>query len=153
MAFNRYVLERDTKYKVASLDSSNKLFQEPDVIFTEEAQVVDLVFQHGYSFDAHTESIAGIFITVDAAIFKQVRVHHSAAEDLYPATVFANITALSMTDQTADIHLGARFSEWKIGRPETDLHLFAKHLLHEEIQCLFQVGEGNMFVYVKYMIK
>ena len=140
---------------VRSLNSSNKLFQEPNVIFAEEAQIVDLVFKHGYSFYAHSKSIAGIFITIDAAIFKQVGMHHAAAKYFYPAAMFANVTACSITDQAADIHFGAWFGEWKIGRAETDFNFFPKHFLHEEIECLFQVSKRNMLIYIKslYLVK
>jgi hypothetical protein len=140
---------------VRSLNSSNKLFQKPNVIFAEEAKVVDLVFKHSYSFYSHSKSIAGILVTVDAAIFKEVRMYHAAPKYFYPAAMLANITAGSITDQAADIHLRAWFGEGKIRRPETNFNFFAKHFLHEEIECLFQVSKRNMLIYIKsfYLVK
>ena len=140
MAFKTYLLDGDESGMV-SLNGSYKLFQKPDVVLTEEAQVVDLVFEHGYSFYAHSKSIAGVFITVDAAILKQVSVHHSAAQYLNLSTMFANVAACSATYQAAYIHFGTWLGKWKIGRSETNLDLFTKHFLHKEIECLFEVGE------------
>ena len=69
-------------------------------------------------------------------------------ENLHPAGMFANITSRAATDQAADIHLRTGFGKRKIGRTKTDLHLSTEHFLHEKIQGLFEIGKGNIFIYI-----
>ena len=48
--------------------SALKLIQKPHIIFIEQTDVVDLVFEHGDALNSHSESEAGIFFAVDFAI-------------------------------------------------------------------------------------
>lgn len=57
-------------WKDIRLVSSHKLVEETDVIFREETQVFDLVFQVGDTFHTHTEGIAFVDCGVDAVGFQ-----------------------------------------------------------------------------------
>ena len=75
--------------------------------------------------------------------------HHAAAKDFQPPSPLANRTTLALAKLAADVHFRTRFGERKITRSEPDPDIVAEHLLHEEIQCLFQVCERNILVDIK----
>ena len=56
-----------------------ELFEETQVVFEEQTQVVDLVFQHGDTLDTHAEGKTCVFLWVNAARNQDVRVAHAAA--------------------------------------------------------------------------
>ena len=114
-------------------DHMVKLLQETKIVFTEQAKVLHLVFEHGDPFDTHAESEAGVLIAVDTAVFQYRRVHHATAKDLHPARPFTNITTTASADQATDVHFGAGFGEREVRWPEPDLHILSEHFLHEEI--------------------
>ena len=80
---NPHYLQRE---KIAGIDvwkdirlvSSHKLVEETDVIFREETQVFDLVFQVGDTFHTHTEGISFVDGGVDAVGFQHCGVYHAA---------------------------------------------------------------------------
>lgn len=59
--------------------SQLELLEESQVVLEEQAQVVDLVFQHGDALNAHTEGKTCVFLWVDTARNQDVRVAHAAA--------------------------------------------------------------------------
>lgn len=118
-----------------------ELTQKPDVVFKKQADVVDPVFKHGDPFDSHSQGIAGVNPAVDAAQIEDIRVYHPATENLYPPGMFADIASVPTADMARDIHLGARFGEREIRRPQADLRIGPKHFFGEEEQHLFQVGK------------
>src|SRR6476619_218545 len=82
---------------VASLELQRfELPQEAHVVFREQAQVLNLIFQHGYALDAHAPGIAGILLGVDFGVFEYGGVYHAAATDFYPARVLANVAARAL---------------------------------------------------------
>ena len=40
--------------------------QKPDIIFKVQTKIIDLVFEHGYSFNTHSKSKSCIFCTVNS---------------------------------------------------------------------------------------
>ena len=56
-----------------------ELPEEANIIFAEEAQVIDTVQQHGNAFDTHPKCIARVLIAVDATIFQDFGMHHATA--------------------------------------------------------------------------
>ena len=121
------------------------MFQKPHIIFTEQPQIIDPVFQHGRSFNAHTKCKAGIFITVDTTIVQHSRMHHTATENFHPTGFFTNITTFAATDQATDIHFGTWFGKRKISWAKTDLYSITKHFLYKKVQGLFKISERNIF--------
>ena len=114
-----------------------KLFQKPQVIFKEQAQVVDLIFEHGNAFYSHSESESSVFCAVNATVFQYIRVNHSAAQDFYPSASFADVAAFSAADVARDIHLGAGFCEGEIRWTKAYFGVARKHLFGEVIEGLF----------------
>ncbi len=60
--------------------------------------------------------------------------------------MFTNITTGAMTYQAGDIHFSAWLCKWKIAWTEADLYILPIHLLYKIVQCLFKVGERNIFI-------
>ena len=111
--------------------------------------VINFVFEHGDTFDAHAEGEARIFLRIDAVGLQYVGVDHAAAQNLQPARALADRTALAAAEVARDVDLGRGFGEGEVRRTHPDGRLFAEEFFGEEQQRLFQVGERNPFVDVK----
>src|SRR6266550_3320091 len=77
--------------------STLELPQEAHVVLQEEAEVGDVVLEHRQPVQPGAEGKARVALGVDAAIAKDLRVHHPRPEDLQPATLTA-----AATDTAAD---------------------------------------------------
>ena len=110
------------------LKCSLKLFQEPDIVFEVKTQIVDLVFKHCRSFDAHSECKSGVFNAVNATCFKNCRMYHAAAQNFEPAGIFTNIAAFATAYCTAHIHLCRRLCKREVRRSEPYFDIFSIHL-------------------------
>lgn len=128
---------------------SLELLKEAYVIFREHAQVFDLIFQVGDSFNTHAEGEAGVDFGVYAAGFKHIWIDHAAAENLDPAGVFAERATLSATEVAGDVHFGRGFSEREVARTQADLGFRSEHFAGKVEQSLAQVGERDVFVNVE----
>src|SRR5439155_4074073 len=69
--------------------STLELPQEAHIVLQEEAEVGDVVLEHRQPVQPGAEGEPGIALGVDAAITKDLRVHHPCAEDLQPAALAA----------------------------------------------------------------
>src|SRR5580692_12509327 len=71
------------------IDFLRKLAQEADVVLEKDLDVVDLIFQHGETINAHAEGEAARFfgVVVDEAV--DSRIDHACAEKFDPACPFA----------------------------------------------------------------
>src|SRR3954466_7740181 len=67
------------------LGEALELFEEAEVVFDEEADVVDAVLAHGDAFDAEAEGPAGVNFRIDFAVGEDVGVDHAAAAEFDPA--------------------------------------------------------------------
>src|ERR1041385_8827816 len=74
-------------------NSYRELVQEAQVVFVEEADVVDAVAQHRHALHAHAEREAGVLLRVVADRFEHRGVDHAAAENFEPARVLARAAA------------------------------------------------------------
>ena len=83
---------------IYSLICCLELTEETYVVLAEQSQVAYLVFQVGNTLDTHTEGIASIDLAVDAASLKHVRIYHTAAKNLYPASMLAEAASLTAAD-------------------------------------------------------
>lgn len=77
-------------------------------------EVVDLPFQHRDSLEAHAESESAVFLAVYPGSLEDVRVDHSATQDLKPAGTLAYVATLSMADIATDIDLAGGLGEREI---------------------------------------
>src|SRR3989475_12923980 len=92
-----------TSYLVISNPPFSKLFQNPQIIFVEEPEVVDAIADHGDAFDAEAEGPAGPDFGIVADVLEHLRMHHAAAGDLQP------FLAHPARERTGEIDLEARF--------------------------------------------
>ena len=88
--------------------------------------VINFVFEHGDTLKADTECKALIFFRINAAHFKYMRMHHTAAKDFNPAFTFTHSAAFATAFEACDIHFGTWFCEWEMMRSELDLCIFAE---------------------------
>ena len=91
-----------------------KEFEETDVVLAEKTKVLDLIFEVCDALDTHTECVARVYLTVDAAKLENVGVYHTATKDLDPTCVLAEWATFATADITADVHLGTRLCEWEV---------------------------------------
>ena len=118
-----------------------ELFKETDVVFEEVADVFDAVFEHGDSFNAHSEGKTGVFFTVDVARFQYVGVYHTAAQNFEPAGIFTYVAAFATANRAAYIHFSRWFREREVGGTQANLGFLAEKLTGKIQKGLFQVGE------------
>ena len=67
-------MKKNVLNEISRLLCRLKLFQETDIVFREEAQIVDAVLQVGDTFDTHTEGIAAVYLAVNSVQFQYVGV-------------------------------------------------------------------------------
>src|SRR5271165_960689 len=97
-------------YPLCKLTRVSKLFQEPHVVFVEEADVVDAVAEHGDAFDAEAERPPGPDGGIVANGLEHLRMHHAAAGDLQP------VLAHLFHERVGEINLVARLGVTEIMR-------------------------------------
>ena len=105
-----------------------ELPEEAGVVLGEEAEVADTVLEVGDTLNTHTESIACIYIRVNATSLQVMWVDHATTENLHPSGVLTETAALTATDVTADIHLCTWLSKWEVAWAKTNLRICTKHL-------------------------
>ena len=57
-----------------------------------------MVLEVGDTLNTETECVAGIYLSVDTAELKHVRINHTATENLYPTSMLAESATLTATD-------------------------------------------------------
>ena len=103
--------------------------------------VVDVIHQSAHAFEAEAECEAGINRRINSARPKNIRMDHSRAAELYPASAFAWTAALtvdltgSVTAKAREIELGRRLGEREVRRPKSRDSVGAIHVFH--ISCSF----------------
>ena len=96
----------------------------------------------------HAKGKAGIFIRIDIAVRKYIRMHHAATQDFYPTCFLTDITTAAAADKTAYIHFSAGFGKRKIRRPETYLNIFPVHFFYKKYKvCLRSANETFSSIY------
>src|SRR5919206_2791218 len=85
--------------------SSRELFEKAQVVFEEEADVVDAVLEHRDALDAHAEGPAGHLFGIVADVAQDLRVDHAGAENLEPARLLAYATALARAEEAQHVDL------------------------------------------------
>ena len=125
------------------------MVEEAHVVFGEESEVFHAIFEVRDSFHAHAESVAFIFLAVNAVGFKYGGVHHAATKDFHPTGLFAEGATLSAADVAGDVHFCTGFGEGEVGGTETDLCAFAEEFASESEKYLLEVSETHVFVNVE----
>src|SRR5258706_3242231 len=70
--------------------------------------------------------------------------HHAASENFKPAGILAHLTTHAAAYETFHVHLGRRFSEWKVRCAEAQPRPLTEHTAHKVCNRPFQVGEGDI---------
>ena len=123
-----------------------KFPQESHIVLAEHAQILDHVLEVGDALNSHTKGVAGVHFAVDATQVEHVGVDHAAAQNLDPACVLAEATALAATQHARNIHLGAGLGEREIAWAKAYLCVGAKELLGKIEQHLLKVGKRHVLV-------
>ena len=71
-----------------------ELFEEAQVVLEHQADVVDAVLQHGDTLDTDTESKAGVYLRVNAAVFQHAAVPVSYTHLTLPTKRIVEISAV-----------------------------------------------------------
>src|ERR1700692_4248043 len=94
-----------------------ELFQKPHIAREKQLYVIHAILQNRDSLYAHSKGKSGKFrrIIIDKSIY--VRINHAAAQQLNPSAGLAVAArsavahALAITENTTDLHVGARLGE------------------------------------------
>lgn len=81
--------------------------------------------------------------------FQNVRVNHTAAENFYPAGVFAEVATFATTDVAGDVHFSRWLCEWEVGWTKTDFNVWTEHTLCKVEQCLLHICKRYVLCDVK----
>lgn len=114
--------------------------------------VVDVIHQSAHAFEAEAECEAGINRRINSARPKNIRMDHSRAAELYPASAFAWTAALtvdltgSVTAKAREIELGRRLGEREVRRPKSRDSVGAIHPFEPLGNCPFQMRHRDAFV-------
>src|SRR6266446_1098316 len=99
-----------------------ELFEEPDVVFEEQSNVVDVIHQSGHPIYAKSESETRELFGIDANLLEHIRVNHPASTELDPARALANAAPVPAAHVATEIHFGGGLGEreirWPKARPQ-----------------------------------
>src|SRR5690606_20715246 len=98
------------------------------------------------ALDSHAEGKTLVAVGIDAAILKDLRMHHAAAQDLQPILAGSN-DELSLFTGAADIHLGGGLGKGEVTGPESHRQVIdAEEGAAELDQRALQVPHVRLFV-------
>jgi hypothetical protein len=126
-----------------------KLPEKTHVVFKKEPQITDIKPAHGKTLYADAESKARIFVRIDPAARKNLRMHHSRAKKLDPALILAHAAARASAFKALNIDFAGRFGLREVVRPEARFDILTVKALHQRIQRALKVAHGNAPVHDK----
>ena len=117
-----------------------ELFQEAQIAFVEQAEIVDPIAQHGQTFKAGAESKTNECFWVETHVLQHRRMDLSGAGDFQPA-------AFQRTAAKRNIDLGLGLGERKIRRAKPHLQIIGLEKRLHEIQIhALQISEADVGV-------
>src|SRR5262249_38797201 len=102
------------------IPDSSQLLYKAEVVFVEEADVVDVVPQHRDALDTEAPREARVALRVDAAVAQNVGVDHTAAADLEPAVAAAAAAPAPATHAARAVELEGGLGVREVRRPDPD---------------------------------
>src|SRR5262249_54862503 len=116
-----------------------ELREEAGIVLEEHADVRHAVAHHRDALDAHSEGEAGPLLRIDAARLEDDGVDHSAAKDLDPTGVLADVASCTRSvllpaEGAPHVDLGAGLDEGEIARAKA-------HGGTRTIEALGELGE------------
>src|SRR5262249_2410338 len=118
-----------------------QLLQEAEVVFVEEAHVVDVVPQHGDALDAKPPREPCKALGIDAAISEHVGVDHAAAAHLEPPVATTAAAAAPAADAAGEIELEAGLCVGEVRRSDADASIRPPERLREIEDGALQVTD------------
>ena len=123
--------------------------EESYVILVEVTHVVDVVLEHYDSLNAETECKTAVYLGIDAAVAENLRMYHTAAEDLDPALALTKSASLAAASEAGNVDLSGRLCEGEMVRTEADSCILAEHGLSKGLKSTLKVTHCNALVYYK----
>ena len=114
--------------------------EEAQVVFVEQANVIDVPLEDGDAFEAHAKREARHAVGVVADVLEHRRVHHAAAENLDPARALADGTSSALAADAADVHLGARLRIREEAGAEADVLTLAEERPGHREERALEIG-------------
>src|SRR5450759_5957495 len=74
------------------------------------------------------------------------RVHHAAAQHLYPAGIFTGAAALTGADGTIYVHLSAWLREWEVAATKAHAPTLAEKLARNSLQAALEIAHCTVLV-------
>src|SRR6266851_4222023 len=124
-----------------------KLFEEAEVGFVEQADVIDVVLEHRDPLDPEAPGIAVPLLGIDAAVAQDLWMDHAAAPDFEPSLVPAALAASARADAAGYVELKAGLGEGEVARADSHLALLAVERLDHVHQRALHVADGQRLVH------
>ena len=71
--------------------------------------------------------------------------NHAGTHNLNPTSFLTYVTAVSSTLEAGNIHLNRWLCEWEVRWAQTNLTLFAKHFLYNQLKSSLKIGHRDVF--------
>ena len=112
-----------------------------EVTRVEVTDILDTVFHHSKSGETETECKARILLGINATLFENVGVNHTAGTKLKPARVLAGGTAVTAANLTVDIKLKAGLDEGEEAGTKSYLNVTLEDLGEHSLHKVYKVGD------------
>ena len=117
-----------------------------EVTRVEVTDILNTVFHHSKSCETETKRKARILLGINATLFENVGVNHTAGTKLKPARVLAGGTAVTTANLTVDVKLKAGLDEGEEAGTQTNLNILLKYLGEHSLHKVNKVRDGYVLV-------
>src|SRR6202011_1202881 len=132
--------------QLREISMASELPQKTHVVLQEEAEVGHVVLQHRQPVQSGAEGEARIALRVDAAIAKDLGMHHPGTQDLQPAAL-ATAAAGTCADSARNRRPDARFGEGEMITRDPNAPVGAEQRAREILDRPLQVGEPDVAIH------
>ncbi len=116
------------------------------MVLEEQAHVGDGVAQHGDALQAHSQRKTGPFFGIDAAVLEHHRMNHSAAQDLDPPGLLAQVASAPLAEHASDVDLRTGLDEREVAWTKAHRRAGPVEPLRELRQDALEVRHGDVLV-------
>ena len=106
--------------------------EESYVVLVEVTHIVNVVLEHYDSLNAETECKAAVYLGIDSAVAENLRMYHTAAEDLDPALALTKSASLASAGKAGNVDLSRGLCEGEMVGTEADSCVLTEHCLSED---------------------
>src|SRR5687768_9140363 len=122
--------EATKKNKVAFV-LVGKLFQEPQIVFVEQPNVLNSVAQDRDALDADAPREPGVALRIVSHRLEDGWMHHSRSADFEPSALLAHRAAGAVALPATDVDFGARLGVGEEARSEAHARALPEHVARE----------------------